>query len=70
MPPRSLLTKTMIRPGYLAFGRPHFSREEIAAVARVMRSGWVGMGPEVLAFETELAEFVGAPRVVTVNSCT
>jgi perosamine synthetase len=55
---------------YLPFGRPCFGEEEIAAVARVLRSGWVGMGPETLAFEAELAETLGAPQVVTVNSCT
>jgi dTDP-4-amino-4,6-dideoxygalactose transaminase len=35
-----------------------------------MRSGWVGMGPETIAFEEELAAFLDAPHVVTVNSCT
>ncbi len=35
-----------------------------------MRSGWVGMGPETIAFENELAIFTNAPEVVTVNSCT
>lgn len=59
-----------LRPDYLPFGRPDFSAEEIAAVTRVMRSGWVGMGPETQAFEQELAAAVGAPHVVTVNSCT
>jgi dTDP-4-amino-4,6-dideoxygalactose transaminase len=59
-----------IRDEYLAFGRPSFGEKEIAAAARVLRSGWVGMGPEVIAFERELAAFVGAPQVVTVNSCT
>lgn len=58
------------RPDYLPFGRPDFSDEEIAAVTRVMRSGWIGMGPETQAFEQELAAAVGAPHVVTVNSCT
>jgi len=60
----------MKRAEFLPFGRPVFSEEEIAAVARVMRSGWVGMGPETLAFENELAGFLGAPHVVTVSSCT
>jgi len=58
------------RTEYLAFGRPNFSDEEIAAVARVMRSGWIGMGPETIAFERELAQFTGAPHVVNVSSCT
>src|SRR6266540_2209236 len=60
----------MIRKDFLPFGKPNFSDEEIAAVTSVLRSGWVGMGPETIAFERELAEYVGAPHVVTVNSCT
>ena len=60
----------MIREKYLAFGVPDFTNAEIEAVSRVMRSGWVGMGAETIAFERELAEYVGAPEVVTVNSCT
>lgn len=59
-----------IRPDYLPFGRPDFSDEEISAVSRVLSSGWVGMGPEVQAFEKELADYVGAPHVVAVSSCT
>lgn len=59
-----------LRSEYLAFGKPDFSDEEIAAVSAVMRSGWVGMGPETIAFESELSSFVHAPHVVTVNSCT
>jgi dTDP-4-amino-4,6-dideoxygalactose transaminase len=54
----------------LPFGKPNFSEREIEAVGRVMRAGWVGMGPETLAFETELAQAVGVAEVVTVNSCT
>ncbi|NKD85345.1 DegT/DnrJ/EryC1/StrS family aminotransferase [Haematospirillum jordaniae] len=59
-----------MRDAYLAFGTPDFTEAEIDAVARVMRSGWVGMGQETLAFETELGAFIGVPEVVTVNSCT
>jgi dTDP-4-amino-4,6-dideoxygalactose transaminase len=58
------------RTTFLPFGRPSFTDAEIDAVARVMRSGWVGMGEETIAFERELAEYVGAPYVITVNSCT
>lgn len=58
------------RSHYLAFGRPNFSSQEIEAVSRVMRSGWVGMGPETIEFERELASFLSAPQVVTVSSCT
>src|SRR3989449_9953842 len=55
---------------YLPFGKPDFSEGEIEAVTRVMRSGWIGMGPETLAFERELAAYLDVPHIVTVNSCT
>lgn len=58
------------RPAYLPFGQPDFGDEEIAAVTRVLRSGWVGLGPETMAFEQELAGAFRVPHVVTVNSCT
>lgn len=58
------------RESYLAFGVPSFSDEEIEAVTRVLRSGWVGQGPETVAFEEELAAYVGARHVIAVNSCT
>src|SRR6185503_802312 len=67
---RAAVYTQVMRTSYLAFGRPNFSDEEEQALVRVLRSGWVGMGPETLAFERELADFVGAPHVVTVNSCT
>ena len=58
------------RRSFIPFGRPDFGDEEIAAVARVMRSGWIGMGPETITFEKELSAAVQAPHVVTVGSCT
>ena len=60
----------MTRKDYLAFGKPNLSVREIAAITRVLKSGWIGMGPETIAFEKELARHVGAQQVVTVNSCT
>ncbi|MCK5504175.1 MAG: DegT/DnrJ/EryC1/StrS aminotransferase family protein [Thermodesulfovibrionia bacterium] len=61
---------TRIRSDFLPFGKPNFSDEEINAVAQIMRSGWIGMGQQTIAFEKELAYFVKAPYVVTTNSCT
>jgi dTDP-4-amino-4,6-dideoxygalactose transaminase len=50
--------------------RPDVGAAEIAAAERVLRSGWIMMGPEVAAFEAELAAFVGAPHVVAVANGT
>lgn len=60
----------MTRKDFIPFGKPNFSQKEIDAVEKVIKSGWVGMGPETLKFEKELAEYLNAPYVVTVNSCT
>jgi dTDP-4-amino-4,6-dideoxygalactose transaminase len=35
----------------------NYGKEEEEAVLRVLRSGWISMGPEVQAFEQEIAEF-------------
>jgi perosamine synthetase len=67
---RGAVRPLAIRKHYLPFGQPNFSEREIAAVAKILRSGWVGMGKETLRFEKELAAFVEVPHVVTVNSCT
>jgi perosamine synthetase len=52
-----------------------FSKVEICdgarvAVDRVLESGWVTTGREVLAFEEEFAESVCAEHAVAVSSCT
>ncbi|HEY7529258.1 MAG TPA: DegT/DnrJ/EryC1/StrS family aminotransferase [Gemmatimonadota bacterium] len=43
---------------------------EAAAARRVILSGWVTQGPEVAAFEEELAASVGADHACAVSSCT
>jgi perosamine synthetase len=50
--------------------RPDLGAAEADAAARVVRSGWVLQGPEVAAFERELAEAVGAAHAVAVSSGT
>lgn len=50
--------------------RPALSEEEVAAVSRVLRTPYLAMGPEVKAFEAEVADYVGAQHGVAVNSGT
>jgi len=50
--------------------RPDLGEAEVEAVASVIRSGWVAQGPEVAAFESELASAVHAPHAIAVSSCT
>ena len=50
--------------------RPVLGAEEAAAVAEVVRSGWVAQGPRVAEFERAFAARTGAGHGVAVSSCT
>ncbi len=47
-----------------------FDDAEAAAVAEVLRSGWVVQGPRVAAFEKGFRDFTGLPEAVACTSCT
>lgn len=54
----------------VAFCRTVITPEAQQAAVRVLRDGWVTMGRESLAFEAELASWLGAAHAVAVSSCT
>lgn len=60
------------REDLLVFGAPEIGEAEITSVIEVMRSGWLGSGPRVAAFEEAFARYknTGADRVAAVSSCT
>ncbi len=60
----------MSDPQVIAFDRPDMGEEEIAAVAEVLRSGWLTTGPRTRQFEQLFAEYVGARSALAVSSCT
>jgi dTDP-4-amino-4,6-dideoxygalactose transaminase len=55
---------------FLPFTRPSIDEETIAAVADVLRSGWITSGPKVQAFEAALSEYCGGRTVRAFNSGT
>lgn len=55
---------------FLPYGRPCIEDDDIAAVAQVLRSGWLTTGPLVETFETALAQATGARHAVVCNSGT
>lgn len=57
-------------PPLVPLVRPALGDEEVAASARVIRSGWITQGPEVFAFERELAAALGAGHAAAVANCT
>ncbi len=58
------------QPALVPIVRPALSELEVEAAARVIRSGWLTQGPEVAAFERELAAAVGAKHAVAVSNAT
>ena len=50
--------------------RPDLGDEELAAVAEVLASGQLTMGPQVEAFEAAVARAVGTAEAVAVSSGT
>ena len=54
----------------IPYGRQLVEQDDIDAVVRVMKSDALTQGPEVIAFENEIAEAVGARYAVCVSSGT
>ena len=55
---------------YLLFAHLRPTEYEIAEVVATLRSGWLGTGPKVAAFEADFASYVGAGQALGVSSCT
>jgi perosamine synthetase len=54
----------------IRLARPDVGEAELAAVAQVLESGQLTMGPQVAAFERALADAIGTADVVAVSSGT
>jgi len=54
----------------LPLSAPSFTEAEAQAVADVVRSGWLTMGPLTAKFEQAFAGFVGSQHGVMASSCT
>lgn len=55
---------------FLPYGKQEIGDDDVAAVAAVLRGDWLTTGPTVEAFETALAEKVGAQFAVVCSSGT
>ena len=55
---------------FIPIARPSFDEREADAARRAILSGWVTQGPEVAAFETEFATYLGARHACAVSSGT
>lgn len=52
------------------FHKPYITEDEIAAVAEMMRAGWLTAGVKTAAFEDDFRRYVGCGHAVSVNSAT
>ncbi|NPA40338.1 MAG: DegT/DnrJ/EryC1/StrS family aminotransferase [Thermodesulfobacteria bacterium] len=59
----------------IPFHRPYISQEEIEEVTKVIKSGWLTMGPKTLEFEEKFKEYIYSDSekkgfAISLNSCT
>lgn len=57
------MNKTQQQLPMIPLTRPTIDEETIAAVAEVLRSGWITSGPQVAKFEQQLSEYFGGRPV-------
>lgn len=54
----------------IPYGKHYLDEEDIAAVAEVLRSGWITQGPKIPELESVVANYVGSKYAVAVSSGT
>lgn len=54
----------------IPFSPPDITEAEIELVAAALRSGWITTGPKTKLLEKKIAEWVGSPKCVCLNSQT
>ncbi len=54
----------------IPFSPPDISEREIELVTEALRSGWITTGPKTKLLEKKIAELIGTPRAVCLNSQT
>src|SRR5258706_7038848 len=71
MPRRTACDKMeVIMTDVIALGQPTVGDAELAAIAEVLRSGWLaGAGPTCARFEQRFAAVVGVSHALATNNC-
>lgn len=54
----------------IPFSPPDITEAEVQLVAEALRSGWITTGPKTKSFEKEIAQWIGTPKAVCLNSQT
>ena len=54
----------------IPLAKPYIGEEEVTEVTKVVKSGWLSIGPYLKKFEEETAKFAGTKYAIAVNSGT
>ncbi|PHO12862.1 UDP-4-amino-4,6-dideoxy-N-acetyl-beta-L-altrosamine transaminase [Malaciobacter marinus] len=54
----------------IPFHKTHTTEEEINAVIKAIKSGWLTMGPKTIEFEEKFKDYIGSNQAVSMNSAT
>ncbi|MDD7347298.1 MAG: DegT/DnrJ/EryC1/StrS aminotransferase family protein [Clostridiales bacterium] len=54
----------------IQFSPPDITESEIQEVVEVLKSGWITTGPRTKEFEKKIADYIGVPKAVCLNSAT
>lgn len=54
----------------IPFSPPTICDEDVDAVIKVLKSGWITTGPKVQEFEQEISEYCGTKKSIALNSAT
>ena len=54
----------------IPIAKPYIGKEEVAEVTKVVKSGWLALGPYLNKFEEKAAKFAGTKYAIAVNSGT
>ncbi len=55
---------------YVPFSPPDITEAEVREVSEVLRSGWITTGPKTKLLEEKVAQWIGTPKCVCLNSQT
>jgi dTDP-4-amino-4,6-dideoxygalactose transaminase len=65
-----IMDTTLEKVRDVPFHQAAVGEEEVAAVADVIRSGWLTMGPKTMEFEEQFASYIGSRHAIAVCSGT
>src|SRR3989338_8001936 len=54
----------------IQIARPYIDQEDIDGVVKVLKSGWLSLGPKYKEFEENLAKYLGVKYACSVSSGT